>query len=447
MPKPVGEMTLAEVGDELNNVVTESRNLLEKAEKEGRTRETLLPAEMERINRLSEQITPLNTRKKSLQDFMASLGVMDRTSQELDTPNPGRTPAQQTRQENIADEIIWNTRSNQKHLQRRYSNPSGAQHSAAYNKEFKQFLKTGKGGPLMAGSIGMNVSDDERGGFFVVGEAFATEMLKNVDDQVFIQGMSTVIMMPPGAQSYGIRVRRAKANSFRWSEENDDISDTKDTSLKYGKRVMQPNWLAGSCVISKELIRNYPGAESMVIQELGINASEILEQAYLYADGNQKPLGLLVANADGIDTDRDYTTTSTADFTFDDFVAMKFNLKIKYRSNAHWMFHRYILRDICLLKDGEGQYLWQPSRQVGEPDRILGLPLTESEWMPSAKTTGTYFALLGDFQYYYVLWDMAMQMQRLAELRAHTNEYEYLFRCKVDAQPILPEAFVRGALG
>lgn len=445
MPKPVSEMTLAEVGDELNNVVTESRNILEKAEKEGRTRETLQAAEMERINKLHEQINPLNTRKKQLADFMANLGALDGI--DLDTPNRGRTPTQSTQQENRVEEIIWNTRLNQKHLQRKYVSPTASETAAAYNKEFRQFLKTGKGGPLMAGSIGMNVSDDERGGYFVTGEAFATEMLKNVDDSVYIQGMSTVIMMPPGAQSYGIRVRRQKANSFRWSEENDDISDTKDESLKYGKRVMQPNWLAGSCVISKELIRNYPGAEGMVISELGINASEILEQAYLYADGNQKPLGLLVASDDGIDDSRDYTTTSVADFTFDDFVAMKFNLKIKYRSNAHWMFHRYILRDVCLLKDGEGQYLWQPSRQVGEADRILGLPFTESEWMPSTKTTGTYFALLGDFQYYYVLWDMAMQMQRLAEMRAHTNEYEYLFRCKVDAQPVLPEAFVRGALG
>lgn len=445
MPKPVGEMTLAEVGDELNSVVTECRNIVEKAEKEGRTKETLQPAEVERVNRLAAQIEPLNSRKKALNDFMATLGIVD--SLNLDTPNQGRTPAQNSQEQNRTEEIIWNTRLNQKHLQRKYLSPMAASSSAAYNKEFKQFLRTGKGGPLMAGSIGMNVSDDERGGYFVCSEAFSTEMLKNVDDNVFIQGMSTVIMMPPGAQSYGIRVRRQKANSFRWSEENDDISDTKDTSLKYGKRVMQPNWLAGSCVISKELIRNYPGAEGMVINELGINASETLEQAYLYADGNQKPLGLLVADYDGIDSTRDYTTTSVADFTFDDFIAMKFNLKIKYRNNARWMFHRYILRDICLLKDGEGQYLWQPSRQAGEADLVLGLPFTESEWMPSSKTTGGYFIVLGDFQYYYVLVDMAMQMQRLVETRAHTNEYEYLFRCKIDAQPVLPEAFVRGVFG
>lgn len=444
MPKPVGEMTLAEVGDELNSVVTESRNILEKAEKEGRTRESLQPAEFERIQALSGQITPLQNRKKTLNDFMASLGVLDGVN--LDERNASRTPGQQTRQENIAEEIIWNSRANQKHLQRKYA-LTDQLGTAAYNKEFKGFLKTGRGGPLMAGSIGMNVSDDERGGYFVCSEAFSTEMLKNVDDQVFVQGLSTVVMMPPGAQSYGIRVRRAKASSFRWSEENDDISDTKDTSLKYGIRTMQPNWLAGSCVISKELIRNYPGAEGMVINELAINASEILEQAYLYGDGNQKALGLLTPSLNGIDTSRDYTSTSVADFTFDDFVTMKFNLKTRYRGNARWMFHRYILRDICLLKDGNGQYLWQPSRQVGEPDLVLGLPFTESEWMPSSKTTGAYFVILGDYQYYWVLWDMAMQMQRLVETRAHTNEYEYLFRCKVDAQPVLAEAFVRGVLG
>ena len=39
---------------------------------------------------------------------------------------------------------------------------------------------------------------------------------------------------------------------------------------------------------------------------------------------------------------------------------------------------------------------------------------------------------------------LSMEMQRLIELRARTNENEYLFRCKLDAQPMLEEAFVRG---
>lgn len=445
MPKTFDQMTLAELGDELNNVVTESRNILETAEKEGRNKETLLPAEQEKITKLTDQIGPIKSAQKTKQEFLNRLTDIDNT--DLDAINSRRTPLQSTKGKDDLSPVTWNflERPAQRmgHLQRSYT-PTKILGSAEYNREFNRWLKTNTPGPLMAGSTGMSVSDDERGGYFTVSEVFSTELLKNVDDAVHVQRLSRVIMMPPGAQNYGIRVRRNKASSFRFSAENDDISDTTDTSLKYGKRVLTPNWLAGSCIISKELIRNYPGAEAMVLNELAIDSSEVLEESFLTGTGSMQPLGLLTASADGIDTDRDYTTGTSADFTFDDFVSMKFNLKIRYRNNARWMLHRTMLRDVCLLKDGNGQYLWQASRQVGEPDLILGLPFTESEWMPSTKTGGAYFIILGDFQYYYIVWDMNMQMQRLNELRAHTNEYEYLFRAKMDAQPVLPEAFVRG---
>jgi HK97 family phage major capsid protein len=383
---------------------------------------------------LTSQIEPIKAQQKKKSEFLNRITALDT---DLSLPNPRRTPSQNA-QDQKASDIIWNSAA--KHLPRRYSK-SKTYGSDEYATAFSSYLR----GAQMSGSEGMSVSNDERGGYFVTSEAFSSEIVKNVDDSVYIQSLSRVIMVPPGTQSYNIRTRRAKASSFTFeAAENRDMADQFDTSLKYGKRTMTPNWLTGSCIISKELIRSYPGAEQMVIDELAINASEILEQKYLYGTGNMQPLGLLTANADGITTDRDTTTTLTANFDFDDFVKIKYSLKPKYRRNATWMLHRLMLQNIALLKDGEGQYLWQPSRQIGSPDTILGLPFVESEWMPSALSSDAYFTILGDFQWYYVMWEMSMQLQRLAEMRAYTNEYEYLFRAKVDAQPILEEAFARG---
>lgn len=311
-----------------------------------------------------------------------------------------------------------------------------------YAKSFANYLMGAAPRDLMA-STGMSTDNEERGGYFQTSESFMTEIIKNVDDAIHIQRLARVIMMPP-AKSLGVRVRRQRASTFTWAGENTDITPTQDTSLLYGKRLLTPNYLQGSTVISRDLIRNVPSAEGMVIEEIGIDCNYKLEPAFTTGDGNQKPLGLMTASADGISTGRDYTSGVTAGFGFDDWTNLKYSLKEKYRSSAVFLVHRLVLNETALLKDGMGQYLWQPSRQVGFPDVILGTPVVETEWMPSAKSSSQYFAILGDFSYYWIVYDMGMEMQRLIESRAHTNEFEYLFRMKIDAQPVLEEAFSRG---
>lgn len=294
-------------------------------------------------------------------------------------------------------------------------------------------------------AAGMSSDLEERGGYFITPETVASEIIKLVDDEVFVQRMSRVIMLPNGTRSFSARTRRARASTFYWAGENSDLANQQDTSLLYGKRSLTPNYLQGSAVISRDLLRNVPSMEGEVMSEIASNAAYTLEPAFISGDGNMKPLGLMVASNDGISTGRDVTATgASSTFNFDDFVNMKYALKTQYRGKANWMLHRYVLNSTALLKDGMGQYLWQPSRQIGEPDRILGLPVTETEWMPYITSSGLYFALLGDFSWYWIVYELSMEMQRLIEIRARTNENEYLFRCKLDAQPMKEEAFVRG---
>ncbi len=67
--------------------------------------------------------------------------------------------------------------------------------------------------------------------------------------------------------------------------------------------------------------------------------------------------------------------------------------------------------------------------------------------MPNTFTTGTYVGILGDFSYYWIADDIQLQMQRLAELYAETNQIGIIARAATDAMPVLEEAFVRVQLG
>ena len=106
-----------------------------------------------------------------------------------------------------------------------------------------------------------------------------------------------------------------------------------------------------------------------------------------------------------------------------------------------------VLAVVSKLKDGEGQYLWRQSVLDGEPDRLLGRPVMMSEYAPNTLTTGLYVGILGDFSNYWIADALDMQIQRLVELYAETNQIGFIGRLETDGMPTLAEAFVRVKLG
>ena len=49
------------------------------------------------------------------------------------------------------------------------------------------------------------------------------------------------------------------------------------------------------------------------------------------------------------------------------------------------------------LKDGQGNYLWQPAFGAGAPPTLLGFPVTECEEMPDI-AAGSFALAFGDFK-------------------------------------------------
>jgi HK97 family phage major capsid protein len=110
---------------------------------------------------------------------------------------------------------------------------------------------------------------------------------------------------------------------------------------------------------------------------------------------------------------------------------------------ASWIFHRDTVAEIAKLKDGQGRYLWQDSVRDGEPDRLLNRPAYQSEYAPNTLTSGNYVGIFGDFQHYWIIDSLMMQMQRLVELYAETAQVGFIGRYEGDGAPVLAEAFAR----
>ncbi len=107
------------------------------------------------------------------------------------------------------------------------------------------------------------------------------------------------------------------------------------------------------------------------------------------------------------------------------------------------MFHRDAVKQIRKLKDGNGQYIWQPSLQAGQPDAILNRPVTMSEYMPNTFTASQYVGIIGDLQWYWIVDALTLTIQVLVELYAETNQNGYIGRLEADGMPVLEEAFTR----
>jgi HK97 family phage major capsid protein len=70
-----------------------------------------------------------------------------------------------------------------------------------------------------------------------------------------------------------------------------------------------------------------------------------------------------------------------------------------------------------------------------------------SEYVPNTFTTGKYVGIIGDFSFHWIADSMEFSIQVLMELYAESNQIGYIGRMECDAQPVLPEAFVRVKLG
>ena len=129
--------------------------------------------------------------------------------------------------------------------------------------------------------------------------------------------------------------------------------------------------------------------------------------------------------------------------TFDGLINAKYSLKAQHQDKAVWLFNRDAVSMIAKLKDGDGQYIWQPSVIAGQQDMILGRPLKMSEYVPNTFTTGLYVGMFADFSYYWIADSLSMQFQRLNELFSLNNQIGFIGRLETDGMPTLSEAFAR----
>ena len=143
--------------------------------------------------------------------------------------------------------------------------------------------------------------------------------------------------------------------------------------------------------VTEELLYdNAFGLESYIIAQFAKALGNAKEDAFLNGDGSGKPLGLLAATG-GAQT---AVTIAGASITADEVIDLVYALKRPYHKSAAFLTNDQTLAVLRKLKGNNGQYLWQPSYQAGEPDRLFGYAIHASPYSTTIATANTSYIII-----------------------------------------------------
>ncbi|WP_291979220.1 phage major capsid protein [Chelatococcus sp.] len=133
--------------------------------------------------------------------------------------------------------------------------------------------------------------------------------------------------------------------------------------------------------------------------------------AFLSGNGVNKPHGILTYVTGAANAARHpwgaipiVNSGSAAAFTSDGFIDLFYDLPSEYRANAKLYTNRQSQSQMRKLKDGQGNYLWQPSFAAGQPATVAGEAIVEVPDMP-AVGADAIAALYGDMEETYLVID------------------------------------------
>ena len=212
-----------------------------------------------------------------------------------------------------------------------------------------------------------------------------------------------------------------------WIEEGAALSFGNAT---FDQMILDAYKLHVAIKITEELL--YDSAfplENYIITEFGKALGNAEEDAFLNGDGKGKPTGIFNATDGG-----HLAGTLTAALKSDDLFELVYALKRPYRKNATFIMNDATLAQLRKLKDNNGAYIWQPSYQAGEPDRVLGYQVRTSAYAPADAIS------FGDYKYYNIGDRGTRSFKQLNELFAGNGMIGMVAKERVDGKLVLPEA-------
>lgn len=163
-------------------------------------------------------------------------------------------------------------------------------------------------------------------------------------------------------------------------------------------------------------------------ERLAKNFAKAEDVGFVNGTGENMPVGIL-------SKDGGAETAFTAEtVTFDDVIRLYFSLDEEYRRKAVWMMNDETALKLRLMKDKDGNHLWNQANET-----IFGKRVIISNDMPS-ESTGAMPIVFGDFSYYWIIQRSPVSIRTLTEKFVTLDQIGYLAFEFLDGKLIRREA-------
>lgn len=271
------------------------------------------------------------------------------------------------------------------------------QQSATERRAFAAYLR--RGNNAAADELRtLTVSSDTQGGYFAPVE-MATEFTRDLVQFSPVRAYASVRTTSAPAVSYP---KRTGITNAKWKGETQSQEGSEPA---FGQNEIVVREVNTYVDISNQLLADSAGqAEAEVRLALAEDFGQKEGSAFVDGDGVLAPEGVMT-NGDIAFTANGHATTLSAD----SLITLMYALPAQYRAAGVWGLNGNTLATIRKLKDGQGNYLWQPSYQAGQPETILGRPVAEMVDMDDV-VDGSFPIVFGDWSGYRIVDRLALSI-------------------------------------
>jgi HK97 family phage major capsid protein len=170
-------------------------------------------------------------------------------------------------------------------------------------------------------------------------------------------------------------------------------------------------------------------------KRLGFQLGRSTNRKYVQGTGSGQPEGLFSKGTVAL------TLASKTAIASDELIDLSYKVIRPYRARAAYIGNDLTIAAIRKIKDSVGQYLWQPTVQAGEPDRLNGYPIYAD---PDVSQLGSENRVLGfgDVEMAYMIRDvLGVTIRFLTERFADNDQVAWRGKLRTDGKYIDPNAF------
>ncbi len=276
----------------------------------------------------------------------------------------------------------------------------------------------------------LQIGSDSEGGYLVPDE-FERTLVQALEEENIFRKLAKIIQTSSGDRKIPVVTTHGSAS---WLDEEELYPESDEV---FGQTSIGAYKLGTFIKVSDELLNDSVfDLQSYISTEFARRIGSKEEESFFVGDGSGKPTGIFAAVGGA---QLGVTAASVTAITVDEVLDLFYSLKSPYRKKAVFVMNDSTVKAIRKLKDGQGQYLWQPSLTAGTPDTILNRPVYTSSYVPAIEA-GAKTIAFGDFGYYWIADRQGRSFKRLNELFATTGQVGFMATQRVDGKLILPEA-------